>query len=93
MPPQFTALHKTFFIKDFSSKSDQIRKKLRIYLKKSLKENFIFCAVTTLQTYGKTYKWTVINAFMCVPENISWSKIEKSCALVVSIHSNCFTEN
>ena len=38
-----------FSIKDFFSKYDQIRKKLRIWphlLKKSLMENFIFCAVT-----------------------------------------------
>ena len=35
-------------IKDFSSKFDQIRRKLRIWshlLKKSLIENFIFCTV------------------------------------------------
>ena len=37
-----------FSIKDFFSKSDQIRRKLRIWshlLKKSLVENFLFCAV------------------------------------------------
>ena len=37
-----------FSIKDFFSKCDKIRKKLRIWshlLKKSLMENFIFCAV------------------------------------------------
>ena len=37
-----------FFINDFFSKFDQIRRKLRIWsnlLKKSLTENFIFCAV------------------------------------------------
>ena len=37
-----------FSIKDFFSKYDQIRRKLRIWshlLKKSLMENFIFCAV------------------------------------------------
>ena len=37
-----------FSIKDFSSKRSQIRWKLRIWshlLKKSLMENFIFCAV------------------------------------------------
>ena len=37
-----------FSIKDFFSKCDQIRKKLWIWsrlLKKSLMENFIFCAV------------------------------------------------
>ena len=37
-----------FSIKDFSGKSDQIHKNLKIWshlLKKSLMENFIFCAV------------------------------------------------
>ena len=37
-----------FFVKDFSGKCDQIRRKLRIWShlpKKSLMENFIFCAV------------------------------------------------
>ena len=39
-----------FPIKDFFSKCDQIRMKLRIWsylLKKSLMESFIFCAVIT----------------------------------------------
>ena len=39
-----------FPIKDFFGKYDQIRRKLRIWshlLKKSLIENFIFCAVKT----------------------------------------------
>ena len=43
-----TAQKMKFFIKDFLSKCDQIRRKLRIWshlLKKSLMENFIFCAV------------------------------------------------
>ena len=38
-----------FFIKGFFSKCEQIRRKLRIWshlLKKSLLENFIFCAVS-----------------------------------------------
>ena len=44
------SLHKKmkFSIKDFFSKCEQIRRKLRIcshLLKKSLMENFIFCAV------------------------------------------------
>ena len=37
-----------FSIKDFSSKCEQVLRKLRIWshlLKKSLMENFIFCAV------------------------------------------------
>ena len=48
-----TAQKMKFCTKDFFSKCDQIRRKLRIWshlLKKSLIENFIFCAVTcTLQ--------------------------------------------
>ena len=42
-----------FSIKDFFSKCDQIRRKLRIsshLLKKSLMENFIFCAVKAQKT-------------------------------------------
>ena len=44
-----TAQKIKFLIKDFFNKCDQIRRKLRIrsYLvKKSLMENFIFCAVS-----------------------------------------------
>ena len=43
-----TAQKLKFSIKDFYSKCDQIRRKLRIWshlLKKSLMKNFIFCAV------------------------------------------------
>ena len=42
---------KKFSIKDFFNKCDQMRRKLRIWshlLKKSLMENFIFCAVYVL---------------------------------------------
>ena len=45
---EFTAQKMKFSIKDFFSKWEQIRRKLRIWshlLKKSLMENFIFCAV------------------------------------------------
>ena len=44
----FTAQKLKFSIKDFFSKCEQIRKFLQIWshlLKKSLMENFIFCAV------------------------------------------------
>ena len=44
----FTLEMKKFSFKDFFSKCEQILRKLRILshlLKKSLKENFIFCAV------------------------------------------------
>ena len=45
-----------FSIKDFFSKCDQIRSKLRIWshlLKKSLMENFIFCAVSMIEIEKK----------------------------------------
>ena len=44
-----------FSIKDFLSKYDEIRRKLRIWshlLKKSLMENFIFCAVRDVPYIG-----------------------------------------
>ena len=47
----YTAQKMKFSIKDFFIKYDQIRRKLRIWshlLKKSLMENFIFCAVVSL---------------------------------------------
>ena len=46
-----TAQKMKFSIKDFSSKCDQIRRKLRIWsrlLEKSLMENFTFCAVQSI---------------------------------------------
>ena len=46
---EHTAPKTKFSIKDFFSKCDQIRRKLRVWLhllKKSLMKNFIFCAVT-----------------------------------------------
>ena len=45
--PSYTAQKIKFSIKDFFSKYDQVRRKLRIWshlMKKSLIENFIFCA-------------------------------------------------
>ena len=45
-----TAQKMKFFIRDIFSKCDQIRRKLQIWshlLEKSLKENFIFCAVSS----------------------------------------------
>ena len=49
-----TAQKMKFSINDFSSKCDQICRKLRIWshlLKKSLMENFIFCAVRCTQVF------------------------------------------
>ena len=48
-----TAQKMKFSIKDFFSKCDQIRSKLRIWshlLKKSLVESFIFCAVNVIMS-------------------------------------------
>ena len=48
---RYTAQKMKFSIEDFFSKCDQIRSFLRIWshlLKKSLMENFIFCAVINL---------------------------------------------
>ena len=50
-----TAQKMKFSIKDFFSKCDQIRRKLLIWphlLKKSLTENFIFCAVRFKYDYS-----------------------------------------
>ena len=47
-----------FSIKDFLGKCDQIRSFLRIWsplLKKSLMENFIFCAVSTIPIYSHVF--------------------------------------
>ena len=52
-----TAQKTKFYIKDFLSKCDQIRSFLRIWshlLKKSLMENFIFCAVIGVRAQNFT---------------------------------------
>ena len=52
----YTAQKMKFSIKDFFSKCDQILRKLRIWshlLKKSLMENFIFCAVLLIVSIVK----------------------------------------
>ena len=59
-----------FPIKDFSSKCEQIRRKLRIWshlLKKSLMENFIFCA--------GFYKWCTQTVALTMAASITNNKI------------------
>ena len=54
-----TAQKMKFYIKDFLSKYDQIRRKLRIWshlIKKSLMESFIFCAASTWYRNGGRYQ-------------------------------------
>ena len=61
-----------FSIKDFFNKCDQIRRKLRIWsrlLKKSLMENFIFCAVVN----SSNYRW------------VSWDLMEENTIITSSI--------
>ena len=57
---KYTEQEMKFSIKDFFSKCDQIRRKLRIWshlLKKSLMQNFIFCAViVVLKLYSASLK-------------------------------------
>ena len=60
MQDQFTAQKMKLSIKDFFSKCDQIRKKLRIWthlLKISLMENFIFCAVCSKNGLIHGFVW------------------------------------
>ena len=64
---QLNAPKMKFYIKDFFSKCDQIRRKLRILshlLKKSSMENFNFCAVTTtflIDNNAIHHKYNVFN--------------------------------
>ena len=60
-----TAQKMKFSIKDFFCKCDQVRWKLRIWshlLKKSLVENFIFCAVNFVQSLD-----LIIHSSECIP--------------------------
>ena len=66
-----TAQKMKFFIKDFFCKCDQIRRKLRIWshlLKKSLMENFIFCAVQQEMVIIILQIW-LLKAFVKVYQN------------------------
>ena len=98
--PRITALK--FSIKDFFSKCDQIRSKLRIWshlLKKFLMENFVFCVV-----YRKTarYFFLVIQRFSCITQhikehstflksnNLRYKKKKKNCQILVEKHSSGF---
>ena len=57
---KLTAQKMRFSIKDFFSKWDQICRKLQIWshlLKKSLMENFIFCAVSIENT--RSFNWLI----------------------------------
>ena len=77
-----TAQKKKLTIKDFFSKYDQIRRKLRIsphLLKKSLMENFIFCAVNWIKRLAwfikiyATKNYAIINVYS---DRISFMRTE-----------------
>ena len=62
-----TAQKMKFFITDFFSKCDQIRRKLRIWshlLKKSLIKNFIFCAVCVDEGHSESLTMSLSFAFV-----------------------------
>ena len=85
-------------IKNFFSKCDQIRRKLQIWshlLKKSVMENFIFCAVLviTIQAYFEpfhTYKvdclakpvddWKPITTFLKDTILVAWQGLDNTSA-------------
>ena len=59
---RFTAQKMKFSINDFFSKCQQIRRKVRIWshsLKKSLMENFIFCAGLSFVIYSERQLYTL----------------------------------
>ena len=72
-----------FSIKDFFSKCDQIRKKLRIWshlLKKSIMENFLFCAVVAARegSIWDYYFWLGVTSFASqsvISKKIPWSSM------------------
>ena len=73
-----------FSFKDFFSKCDQIRSFLRIWshlLKKSLTENFIFCAVTiTFRSEGTEQRF--FGKKLIIHPNYDEKKIENDIALI-----------
>ena len=64
-PYQILRKKMKFSIRDFVSKCDQIRRKLRIWshlLKKSLMENFIFCAVRGVSLLFLNILWSFLHS-------------------------------
>ena len=74
----FTAHKMKFSIKDFFSKCDQIRSFLRIWshlLKKSLMENFIFCAVLLFR--NDVYQAGSDTIRTCLPIMNLWEVVKR----------------
>ena len=73
-----------FSVKDFFSKFDQIRRKLRIcsrLLKKSFKEKFIFCAVCYRQTF-KTVDTICFKCFFIIALNAETFLVIANCFIL-----------
>ena len=72
----YTAQKMKFSIKDFSSKCDQIRRKLWIWsylLQKSFMENFIFCAVLRLwRCIFLDFTWTHVSTGWLISTSVSF---------------------
>ena len=87
----YTAQKMKFSIKDFFRKCDKIRRKLRIWshlLKKSLMENFIFCAVLKVTTH---FNICILFIFVLGKQKrrrVSISKIHKLKNIEESVLSN-----
>ena len=76
----FTTQKLKFSIKNFFSKYDQIRKKLRVWshlLKKPIMENFIFCAVVNLKLPILLWKASLRSSF---PEVFLGKGVLKMCS-------------
>ena len=79
----YTAQKMKFSIKDFCSKCDQIRSFLRIWshlLKKSLMENFIFCAVIQANISS-----VVANDLICNLSKIIYSDFHRKIKIVLTL--------
>ena len=76
----YTAQKMKFFIKDFFSKCDQIGRKLRIcsyLLKKSLIENFIFCAVLSIYVLGNAQLIPSVYSFNSLFQFENFEKVKQ----------------
>ena len=87
---RYTTQRMKFFIKDFFSKCDQIRRRLRIWshlLKKSLMEIFIFCGVImkfeepVSSRYYISFQVDVEQDLICISSRYIYSKLSMTLLL------------
>ena len=85
-----TAQKMKFPIKDFLSKCDQMRSLLRIWshlLKKSLMENFSFCAVNL-----SPFEDSFVSSLLILNMDFSVANIEVLCQLLTSVTCSTLTK-